>query len=72
MHRGEIVKWEQLVRESGLSMVPLALYFSDGRVKVELALARGKKTWDRRHDLAERDARRDIERALSDHIKRRR
>jgi len=72
MHRAEILKWEQAVRESGLSMVPLSLYFSDGRVKVELALVRGKKTWDRRHDLAERDARRDIERALSDHLKRRR
>jgi SsrA-binding protein len=72
LHRTEILKWEQAVRESGLSMVPLSLYFSDGRVKVELALVRGKKTWDRRHDLAERDARRDIERALSDHLKRRR
>jgi SsrA-binding protein len=72
LHRAEILKWEQMVRESGLSMVPLALYFSDGRAKVELALVRGKKTWDRRHDLAERDARRDIERALSEHIKRRR
>jgi SsrA-binding protein len=72
LHRAEILKWEQMVRESGLSMVPLALYFSDGRAKVELALVRGKKTWDRRHDLAERDARRDIERALSNHIKRRR
>jgi len=71
LHRAQILKWEQQVRESGLSMVPLALYFSDGRVKVELALVRGKKTWDRRHDLAERDARRDIERALSDHLKRR-
>lgn len=72
LHRTQILKWEQTVRESGLSMVPLSLYFSDGRVKVELALVRGKKTWDRRHDLAERDARREMERALSDHIKRRR
>ena len=71
LHRAEILKWEQRVRESGLSVVPLSLYFSDGRVKVELALVRGKKTWDRRHDLAERDARRDIERALSDDVKRR-
>ena len=72
LHRAEILKWEQRVRESGLSMVPLSLYFRDGRVKVELALVRGKKTWDRRHDLAERDARRHIERALSDQLKRRR
>lgn len=72
LHRSQILKWEQRVNESGLSMVPLSLYFSDGRVKVELALVRGKKTWDRRHDLAERDARRDVERALSDHLKGRR
>ena len=72
LHRAEILKWELRVRDSGLSMVPLALYFSDGRVKVELALVRGKKTWDRRHDLAERDAQREIERALSDHLKGRR
>ena len=72
LHRSQIAKWELMVRESGLSIVPLSLYFSDGRVKVELALVRGKKTWDRRHDLAERDAQRDIERALSDHLKRRR
>ena len=71
LHRAEIVKWEQTVRESGLAMVPLSLYFNDGRAKVELALVRGKKTWDRRQDLAERDARRDIERAMSDDVKRR-
>ena len=72
LHRAEILKWELRVRESGLSMIPLALYFSDGRVKVELALVRGKKTWDRRHDLAERDAQREIERGLSDHLRGRR
>ena len=58
--------------ESGLSMVPLSMYFSDGRVKVELALVRGKKTWDKRRDLATRDAQRDIERAMSQHVKGRR
>ena len=57
------------MRESGLSMVPLSMYFHDGLVKVELALVRGKKTWDRRHDLAERDARREIERGLALHAK---
>lgn len=68
LHRSEIVKWELRVRESGLSMVPLSLYFSDGRVKVELALVKGKKTWDKRHDLAQRDVQRDIERAMSAHL----
>ena len=69
LHRSEILKWELRVRESGLSMVPLSLYFSDGRVKVELALVRGKKTWDKRHDLAERDAQREMERGLAMHAK---
>ena len=72
LHRSEILKWELRVRDSGLSMVPLSLYFNDGRVKVELALVKGKKTWDRRRDLAARDAQREIERGLSDHIKGRR
>jgi SsrA-binding protein len=69
MHRAEILKWELRVRESGLSMVPLSMYFNDGLVKVELALVRGKKTWDKRHDLAERDARREIERGIALHAK---
>ena len=69
MHRSEILKWDVRVREGGLSMVPLSLYFSDGRVKVELALVKGKKTWDKRHDLAARDAQREIERDLSRHAR---
>ncbi|CAN5622158.1 SsrA-binding protein SmpB [soil metagenome] len=69
LHRTEILKWELRVRESGLSMVPLSMYFNDGRVKVELALVKGKKTWDKRHDLAERDAQREIARGLSNHLK---
>lgn len=72
LHRSEIMRWEQRVHEGGLSLVPLALYFSDGRVKVELALVKGKKTWDKRQDLAERDAQREIDRALSHHLKGRR
>ena len=69
MHRTQILKWELRVRESGLSMVPLSMYFNDGRVKVDLALVRGKKTWDRRHDLAALEARREIERGLALHAK---
>ena len=52
------------VREKGLTLVPTRLYFKDGRVKVELAVARGKERIDKRRDLAERDAQRQIERAL--------
>jgi SsrA-binding protein len=63
LHRQEIARLIGKIRESGLTLVPLSLYFSDGKVKVELALARGKKTHDRRQDLARRDAQREIARA---------
>lgn len=69
LHRSEILKWELRVRDSGLSMVPLSLYFSDGLVKVELALVKGRKTWDKRQVLAERDAQRDMDRARAMHAK---
>ena len=52
------------MREKGLTLVPTRLYFKDGRVKVELALARGKDQRDKRRDVADRDAKRQIERAL--------
>jgi tmRNA-binding protein len=51
------------LKESGLTLVPLALYFSDGWAKVELALAKGKRSYDKRQDLAKRDADREIQRA---------
>ena len=50
-------------REGGLTLVPLKLYFRDGKVKLELALARGKRDYDKRQDLAKRDADREISRA---------
>ncbi len=50
------------VKERGLALVPLKLYFKGPRVKLEMGLARGKKLYDKRHDIAERDAKRDIER----------
>ncbi|MBO0775147.1 MAG: SsrA-binding protein SmpB [Actinobacteria bacterium] len=64
LHRREIDRLASQVAERGLTMVPLALYFRDGRVKVELALARGKRAYDKRQDLARRDAAREVERAL--------
>ena len=64
LHRREIDSLEGKVREKGLTLVPTRLYFKDGRVKIELAVARGKERIDKRRDLAERDARRQIERAL--------
>jgi SsrA-binding protein len=64
LHRREIERLGSRVRERGLTLIPTRLYFRDGRVKVELALARGKELHDKRRDLARRDADRQIERAL--------
>jgi SsrA-binding protein len=64
MHRKEIVRLIGKTRETGVTLVPLSLYFKDGRAKVEIALAHGKKSYDKRQALAERQAGRDIARAL--------
>jgi SsrA-binding protein len=64
LHKGEILRLIGKTQESGLTLVPLSIYFSEGRVKVELALARGKKSYDKRQDLAKRDADRDIRKAM--------
>ena len=64
LHRREIASLIGKVRERGLTLVPTRLYFKDGRVKVELALARGKEKGDKRRDIAKREADRQIERAL--------
>ena len=69
LHRAQIDKIERRVNESGLTIVPLSLYFKDGRAKVEIALARGKKTWDKRHALAERQASRETEQAVGRRLK---
>ncbi len=69
LHRAEIDKIERRVNESGLTIVPLSLYFKDGRAKVEIALARGKKTWDKRQTLAERQAAREAEQAVGRRLK---
>jgi SsrA-binding protein len=62
LKRGEIDRLVGKVRESGLTLVPLSVYFADGWAKVELGLARGKRTYDKRQDLAKRDADREIAR----------
>jgi SsrA-binding protein len=64
LHKEEIDRLLGKVRESGLSLIPLSLYFSDGKAKIELALARGKQLHDKRRDLAKRDADREIQRAI--------
>ena len=64
LHRRQIDSLYGMVREKGLTIVPTRLYFKDGRAKIELAVARGKEQRDKRRDVAERDARRQVERAL--------
>ena len=69
LHRDEIDRLIGKTRESGLTLVPLQLYFKDGKVKVELALARGKRSYDKRQDLARRDAQREMTRAMGRRVK---
>jgi SsrA-binding protein len=64
LHRKQIDRLAAATAERGLTLIPLSLYFKDGKAKVEIALARGKRTYDKRHDLARRDAAREIDRAL--------
>jgi SsrA-binding protein len=64
LHRKEIDRLAAATAERGLTLVPLSLYFKDGKAKVELAVARGKRTYDKRHELARRDAAREVDRAL--------
>jgi SsrA-binding protein len=66
LHRREIDSLLGKTRERGLTLIPTRLYFKNGRVKVEVALARGKETRDKRRDIAERDAKRQVERALKE------
>ena len=67
LHRDEIDELLGKTKAKGLTLVPLRLYITDqGRAKVELGLARGKQTWDRRREIQERDAKRDTERAVSE------
>ncbi len=65
LHRQEIAKLVGKTREGGLTIVPLSLYFKDGRAKVEIALARGKRNYDKRQALAERQATREAARAIA-------
>lgn len=69
LHRAEIEKLIGKTKEGGSTLVPLSLYFKDGKAKVELALARGKRAYDKRTALAERDARREVERTIGRRVK---
>jgi SsrA-binding protein len=65
LHRREIAKFADQAAERGLTLVPLQMYFKEGRAKVELAVARGKQAHDKRESLKKADARREIDRAMS-------
>ncbi len=69
LHRQELKRLYGRVNERGYSLIPLSLYFKDGRAKAELALARGKKSHDKRHSLKEADAKREMARALRERRK---
>ena len=69
LNRVEIDKIERRVNEKGLTVIPLALYFVDGRAKIEIGLAKGKKSWDKRYSLAERQANREVEQAVGRRLK---
>lgn len=64
-HRRELDKWSKAVREKGVTIVPLELYFQGSRVKLRVALARGKKLYDKRQTTRDREDRRNMDRALS-------
>ncbi len=64
MHKQEIMRLLGKTRERGLALVPLKVYFKNGLAKIELALVKGKKLYDRREDIAARDARREMDRAV--------
>jgi SsrA-binding protein len=72
LHRGEITKITGRLGDAGVTVVPLSLYFQDGWAKVEIALARGRRSFDKRQAIAQRDADQEIARELSDRLRGRR
>jgi SsrA-binding protein len=64
LHRQQIDRLVGKIRDGNLALMPLSLYFSEGKVKVELALARGKRAYDKRQDMAQRDAQREVVREM--------
>jgi len=64
LHKAEIRKLEQAVMQKGLTLIPLSVYLKQGRMKLQLGLCKGKKNYDKRDDMAKRDAEREIERSM--------
>ncbi|GAB3304914.1 SsrA-binding protein SmpB [Epidermidibacterium keratini] len=69
LHAKEIDKIAQRIHEGGFALVPLSLYFKDGKVKVEIGIGKGKKEWDKRQDIAKRDAQREIRNEMGRRVK---
>ena len=69
LHKREIMKLVGKVKEKGYTIVPIEVYFRDGRAKMLIGLAKGKKLYDKREDLAKKDAKRDMDRAMKEKIK---
>lgn len=69
LHRNEINRLVGYIQQKGMALVPLQVYFRKGKVKVELGLAKGKKLYDKREDIAERDAKREIDRKLKESMR---
>lgn len=67
MHKNEILRLYGVTKQQGLTLVPISLYFKGSRVKVEVGLCKGKKLYDKRDDIAKRDAKRTMERAVKQH-----
>lgn len=68
LHRRELNKWDAALHQKGYTIIPLKMYFKQGRVKVEIGLAKGKKLYDKRSDIAERDSKRRLDRVMKDGI----
>ena len=66
LHKSEITRLIGYTQQKGLALIPLQMYFKRGKVKIELGIAKGKKLYDKREDIAERDAKRDIDRKLKE------
>ena len=64
MHKKEIIRLESRIKEAGFTIVPLEVYFKGSLVKIQIGLARGKKLYDKREDIAKKDAKREMERAF--------
>lgn len=70
MHKREIMRLYGLMKQEGYALIPLSLYFKGSRVKMQLGLCKGKKLYDKREDIAKRDAKREIDRAMKDRMRR--